>query len=91
VSGGYQLARPRKEITFLQVIEAIDGPLEPTNCTKPESRRPGHRKGRCPAFQHFDRIKRGLVRDLGAISLGDIPYEQFYPAPNGRKAKPPKA
>ncbi|OGC93713.1 MAG: hypothetical protein A2W25_06350 [candidate division Zixibacteria bacterium RBG_16_53_22] len=91
VAGGYQLARPRKDITFLQVIEAIDGPLEPANCTIPEAKRSGHRKGRCPAFKQFDRIKRGLVRDLGAVNFGNIPYEKFYPGRNGRKAKVLKA
>jgi Rrf2 family protein len=79
IYGGYRLARPRKELTFLQVIEGIDGPLEPANCTRPDGRRPGHRKGKCPATGYFETIKKGLRQDLGAINFGDIPYEKFYP------------
>ena len=78
--GGYFLTQPRSETTFLGIIEAMDGPLDPSNCTKPEGKRIGHMKGKCPAYQQFDKIKRGLVRDLGAINLGEIPYEEFYPA-----------
>lgn len=36
VTGGYQLARPAKDINLKQVIEAIDGPLAPTACLRGE-------------------------------------------------------
>ena len=78
VAGGYQLARPRKAITFLQVIEAMDGPFNPTMCTKPEDDRFGHRKGECPASAFFANMKRWSVKDLGSMNLADIPYEKFY-------------
>ena len=72
IRGGYTLSRPNKNYTFLEIIEGIDGPINPINCTRLENKRNGHRKGKCPAFAHFDRIKKGLLRDLGAISLADI-------------------
>ncbi|OGC91283.1 MAG: hypothetical protein A2W25_00305 [candidate division Zixibacteria bacterium RBG_16_53_22] len=84
IFGGYYLSRPRKEYTFLEVIEAIDGPVYPAICTKPENKRVGHRKGKCPAFSYFEDIRKKLCKDLGAISLGDIPYEKFYRPVIGR-------
>lgn len=36
VKGGYALAREPKDITFLDVIEAIDGPIHLNLCTEPE-------------------------------------------------------
>ena len=39
VTGGYRLARLPKEISFLNVIEAIDGPLHLNLCTEDESSR----------------------------------------------------
>ncbi|HWR83375.1 MAG TPA: Rrf2 family transcriptional regulator [Candidatus Deferrimicrobium sp.] len=34
VTGGYRLARPSKEVSFLDVIEAIDGPVHLNLCTQ---------------------------------------------------------
>jgi len=34
VTGGYRLARTPKEVTFLDVIEAIDGPIHLNLCTE---------------------------------------------------------
>jgi len=36
VTGGYKLARPPREISFLNVIEAIEGPLHLNLCTVDE-------------------------------------------------------
>jgi len=77
-AGGYFLARPRSKITFLNIIEAMDGPFNPTMCTKPEDNRFGHRKGECPASAFFANMKRWMVKDLDSMNLADIPYEKFY-------------
>jgi len=34
VKGGYRLARPAREVSFLDVIEAVDGPLHLSLCTE---------------------------------------------------------
>ncbi|MFQ5498932.1 MAG: RrF2 family transcriptional regulator [Candidatus Zixiibacteriota bacterium] len=34
VTGGYRIARPAREISFLDVIEAIDGPIHLNLCTE---------------------------------------------------------
>jgi Rrf2 family transcriptional regulator, iron-sulfur cluster assembly transcription factor len=34
VTGGYRLARPAKDISFLDVIEAIEGPIHINLCTE---------------------------------------------------------
>ncbi|OGC91284.1 MAG: hypothetical protein A2W25_00310 [candidate division Zixibacteria bacterium RBG_16_53_22] len=76
--GGYLPGKPRGKITFLDIVEAMDGPVEPSNCTKLESRRQWHKKGACPALNVFERIKRGIVRELDSVVIDDIPYEKFY-------------
>jgi Rrf2 family iron-sulfur cluster assembly transcriptional regulator len=35
VKGGYALAKEAKDVTFLDVVEAIDGPLHLNLCTEP--------------------------------------------------------
>jgi Rrf2 family protein len=79
IFGGYFLTKPRKDYTFLTIIEAIEGPISPTLCTKPESKRKGHRRGKCPAFPLFDEIKRKVIKDMSSVNLEDIPYEKYYP------------
>jgi Rrf2 family protein len=88
IFGGYYLAKPRRDYTFLEILEAIDGPLNPAICTKPEAKRSGHRKGKCASFSFFDDLKKKLSRDLAAINLEDIPYDKFYAfAKNGGKGR----
>ena len=74
VKGGYALAHDAKDITFLDVVEAIDGPVHLNLCTEPEGCRCEH-YGQCElrgfwetqevSFkkalkkQHFARFKRG--------------------------------
>lgn len=38
VTGGYRMTRPAKDITFLDVCEAIDGPIHFSLCTEDPSR-----------------------------------------------------
>ena len=45
VTGGYRLAKSPKEVTFLTVIEAIDGPIHLNLCTE---------KGNCSCDQYND-------------------------------------
>jgi Rrf2 family protein len=33
--GGYRLGRPREEISLLDIVETIDGPLEQSSCIMP--------------------------------------------------------
>lgn len=35
-AGGYSLGKPREKITLLDIVEAIDGPLDPSDCIMPE-------------------------------------------------------
>jgi len=83
IMGGYFLTKPRIDYTFLEIIEAIDGPINPAGCTKPENKRTGHRKGKCAAFAYFDDLRRKIEGDLSAINLNDIPYERYYQVGRG--------
>lgn len=49
VTGGYRLAKTPREVTFLHVIEAIDGPIHLNLCTESES-------GVCRC-EHFENCK----------------------------------
>ena len=45
VTGGYAVTREPKDISFLDVIEAVNGPLQLNLCTEPGGCRPDQRGG----------------------------------------------
>ncbi len=90
IHGGYRLARPRNEITFLEIVEAIEGPLSLAFCNMSEQERTGsHKKGQCAATPFFDDLRKKVVKELSGMSLGKIDYDKYYPASakNNAKAK----
>jgi Rrf2 family protein len=78
ILGGYYLTKPRRKYTFLEIIEAVEGPLIPCICLKTDSKRSHHRKGKCAAFAPFNEIRKMLMKELSSITLEDIPYHKFY-------------
>ncbi len=81
IHGGYRMAKPRNEITFLDILEAIEGPLALSFCNLPENERAGsHKRGQCAATPFFEELRKKVAKDLSAMSLGKIDYEKYYPA-----------
>ena len=46
-SGGYRLARPPAELTFLEIVEAVEGPSRTFVCTNIRANNPCRPKGYC--------------------------------------------
>jgi Rrf2 family protein len=68
-SGGFSLARPSEEITVLQAIEAIEGPMNVGRCVgAPEV---CDKSGKCPFHQYLKEGKDSLVSALGKYTLAD--------------------
>jgi Rrf2 family protein len=81
IHGGYRLARARSEVTFLDIIEAIEGPLALAFCNMSDQERTGsHKKGTCAATPFFDELRKKVMKDLSGMSLGKIDYDKYYPA-----------
>jgi Rrf2 family protein len=81
IHGGYRLAKPRNEITFLDIIEAIEGPLVLAFCNMTEGERSGsHKRGQCAATPFFEELRKKVAKDLGGMGLGKIDYDKYYPA-----------
>lgn len=69
-NGGYRLAREPREISALQVIRAIDGPIVLANCFTADSFC-GH-ASRCTIRRPLRRIHEGILRLLDSVSIQDM-------------------
>ncbi len=74
IRGGFSLACPSEQITVLQVLEAVEGPLvislciaTPQICDQAE---------RCPSLSVWDRAQNAFTRVLASTTLADLATEQ---------------
>jgi Rrf2 family protein len=68
--GGYRLARDPRDISALEVIRAIDGPIVLANCFT-ASKSCGH-SDRCTIKKPLRRIHEGILRLLSSVSIQDM-------------------
>lgn len=69
-NGGYRLARDPREITALEVIRAIDGPIILTSCFNSDSE--CHHTDRCSVREPLRKVHEGILRLLNNITISDI-------------------
>jgi Rrf2 family protein len=67
VNGGVRLARPAREITLLQVIEAIDGPITFNRCNRTPSE--CNRSRTCPVHTVWAELCRDFRARLAAYNF----------------------
>ncbi len=69
VTGGYRLARPPKEVTFLDVIEAMEGPVRVNLCV--EGCHCDHEDG-CEIRPFFIKQQEQIVKAMKRQNFGSI-------------------
>ena len=83
--GGYSLSRAPAEITVLEVVEAIEGPVAPAPCTAPEGsggEPPCDRATACAASAVWRKLQGDIEAALSSFTLADLAAQarQFMPA-----------
>jgi Rrf2 family protein len=79
VTGGYKLAKSKGQISFLQIMEAMEGPLAVAFCNVAESQRSGmHKKGTCAATAFFAGLQDKIAKDLAGMTLDKPDYAKYY-------------
>lgn len=73
-NGGYLLAREPRSIDLLQVLEAIDGPIESSFChaTDEEARRKCQIKSRCVTAALWRDLAEAIKTQLRSTTLEDM-------------------
>lgn len=72
--GGYMLAKPPEEITALEIVQAVDGPLQLVSCVN----RPAscHRSAGCAAHGLWSRLTNSIGHTLSTTTLAELRQEQ---------------
>ncbi len=65
--GGYTLARSAKEITAVEIIEAVEGPVAITDCSGTEGC-----ERNCQVSDSWQKVNGTIVRTLKELTLADM-------------------
>jgi len=77
--GGYRLARDPHEITALEVIRTIDGPIILTHCFTEHAE--CDQSDLCPVREPLRKVHEGILRLLSSISISDMTQDDM-PVPS---------
>lgn len=78
-NGGYRLARPAAEITTLDVIRTIDGPILLTACFTDHGDCDQHDS--CNVKEPLRRVHEGILKLLESITIRDLARDELSDAP----------
>ena len=81
--GGYLLARPPREISIAQVIDALEGPLGVTECSVAAGLCP--QENACAVRSHWQRIDWALRQTLAGLTLEDMTQAGAAGLPDRRR------
>lgn len=68
--GGYQIARPPSEVTLLDIVDAMEGPVELSKCTSAEHE--CDRACHCPVRWVWQQATDSINAELQKIKLSDM-------------------
>jgi len=77
-SGGYRLVKPPQEITALDVISAIDGPLSITSCVT--HRGECYQTSTCTVREPLRRVNESILQVLGTVTISQMSEDPQGPA-----------
>jgi Rrf2 family protein len=72
-NGGYRLGRDADEISSLEVIRTIDGPIILTHCfTEHDGEKECTQSSLCPVREPLRKVHEGILRLLSGITIADL-------------------
>ena len=86
--GGYRLARPAAQITLLDVLNAIEGPVQLIECAAEPATTHCCYEDVCPSRSPMQAVHRRLMALLESISLAELMHVAPSPKPSSLPATP---
>lgn len=80
VAGGHELAKSADAISLGDVIRAVEGNIDLTQCCDDAFAADCPRSKDCPTRPAWLRISQALERELDSISIHDLNTQPFQPA-----------
>lgn len=80
-NGGYRLSRDPREITALEVIRSIDGPIFLTSCFTEHGSGECQHTSRCNVREPLRKVHEGITRLLESITISDMSEEESESSP----------
>jgi Rrf2 family protein len=74
-NGGYRLARDPSEITALEVIRTIDGPIILTHCFTEHTG--CDQSTLCPVREPLRKVHEGILNLLSGITISDLSHDEM--------------
>lgn len=68
--GGYQIAAAPERVTLRDIIDAVEGPIELSECAATEHA--CHKSGTCPVRWVWQRVTDSINAELEKITLSDM-------------------
>ncbi len=73
--GGIILARPAKNISIRDVVEAFEGPILLSQCLESRGEKDCPFRVNCPVSPKWGRVQVAMLREMAAISFEDLARE----------------
>jgi len=77
-SGGYKLAKQREEITFLDIIESMQGKIAVNGCIRQSKENYCRGIKRCAMHSFWNDEQDRVIKSLGSVNLASFDYNKFY-------------
>lgn len=80
-NGGYRLSRDPNEISALEVIRTLDGPIILTHCFTEHEGQECAQSELCPVREPLRKVHEGILRLLSGISISDLSRDELPSIP----------
>ena len=86
-TGGYRLAKAPADVSIAEIIEAMDGPIAITDCSKGSAHKNCKIHRFCPMSNGWNKVNAALRSALSGVSLADMLGTPILFEDEGRSGK----